>query len=276
MARYFEPFVGSGAVFFDLCASRRLDPSDARLSDENADLVGMYLRVRDATEELIDRLTTLARRHAREGRAHYYRIRDEHFNPERRRWLQGGGSPSTYPTGLAAMLLYLNRTGYNGLFRLNAGGDFNVPAGRYDSPQIVNADRLRAAAAVLAHAEIARTHFTASLQLPGEGDLVYLDPPYAPLTRTANFRSYTAAGFSDADQRQLRDDVLRLAERGAFVVLSNSTAPAVVKLYEDPAVRKAGLRCHRVKARRAINTDATRRGLVEELVVSNVEPLNAS
>jgi DNA adenine methylase len=276
VARYFEPFLGSGAVFFDLCASGRLEARDATLSDDNADLVGTYLRVRDATDELIDRLAALARRHARDGRAHYYRVRDEKFNPGRKRWVRAGGDPASYPTSLAAMLLYLNRTGYNGLFRLNAAGEFNVPAGRYDAPEIINAERLRAAAAVLTPAVITHEKFATALQQPKSGDLVYLDPPYAPLTRTANFRSYTAAGFSNLDQQHLRDDVVRLAQQGVRVVLSNSTAPAVVALYDDAAVEHAGLRCHRVRARRAINTKADGRGFVEELVVSNIEPVGLS
>jgi DNA adenine methylase len=269
--RYHEPFFGSGAVFFDLCASGRLDPASAHLSDDNADLIGAYLRLRDATRDVLAALATLAKRHAREGRTHYYRVRDEHFNPGRRQWVAAGADPARYPAKLAAMLLYLNRTGYNGLFRLNASGDFNVPAGRYDSPKIVNEERIMAAAALLNRATITRAGFNASLASARAGDLVYIDPPYAPLTRTANFRSYTAAGFSDAEQRALRDDVIELATRGVRIVLSNSTAPSVLALYEDPVTTRVGLRCHRVRARRAINTNAAGRGHVEELVVSNAE-----
>lgn len=270
--RYHEPFVGSGAVFFDLCATGRLAPEGAYLSDDNADLIGTYLRLRDATPEVVTNLRALARRHARDGREHYYRVRDEQFNPGRRRWLDSGGDPADYPAALAAMLLYLNRTGYNGLFRLNASGEFNVPAGRYDAPKILNEERLAAAASVLARATITRARFDAALAHAQPGDLVYIDPPYAPLTRTANFRSYTAAGFSDADQMHLRDAVVALATHGVKVVLSNSTAPSVLTLYEDDTVKRAGLRCYRVRARRAINTNAEGRGLIDELVVSNVTP----
>jgi DNA adenine methylase len=271
-ARYHEPFVGSGAVFFDLCADGRIVPEGAYLSDDNADLIGTYFRLRDATPEVIANLRGLARRHARDGREHYYRVRDKQFNPGRRRWLDSGGDPGDYPVSLAAMLLYLNRTGYNGLFRLNASGDFNVPAGRYDAPNIVNEERLAAAASVLARATITRARFDAALASARAGDLVYIDPPYAPLTRTANFRSYTARGFSEADQTQLRNAVVALATRGVQVVLSNSTAPSVLALYEDTTATRAGLRCYRVRARRAINTDAKGRGLIDELVVSNVTP----
>ena len=270
ITRYWEPFLGSGALFFDLCATGRLDPAAAHLSDDNADLIGTYLRLRDAAEAVLVALSRLAEHHANEARAHYYRIRDEQFNPLRRQWVAGGGEAMTYPVELAAMLLYLNRTGYNGLFRLNAAGDFNVPAGRYDAPRIVNAERIRAAAALLARANVRRAPFDAALADAGRDDVVYLDPPYAPLSKTSNFRSYTAAGFDADDQERLHDLVVRLASNGAQVILSNSTAPEIVKLYDDRASRRVGLRCFRVAARRAINTRADRRGVVDELVVTNV------
>jgi DNA adenine methylase len=270
VGRYWEPFLGSGALFFDLCTSGRLDPAGAHLSDDNADLIGTYLRVRDATEPLLGALERLAERHAQDARAHYYRVRDEEFNPLRRAWMASGGHATSYPVELAAMLLYLNRTGYNGLFRLNAAGDFNVPAGRYDAPRIVHAERIRAAAALLARAEIRCLPFDAALVDARRGDVVYLDPPYAPLSKTANFRSYTAAGFDAHDQERLHDLVVRLASQGVQVIVSNSTAPQIVKLYDDRAARRAGLRCFRVPARRSINTRADRRGVVDELVVTNV------
>jgi DNA adenine methylase len=267
--RYYEPFFGSGAVFFDLCANGRVDPAAAHLSDDNADLVGTYLRLRDATEALVRELEVLAEGHAGDGRSHYYRVRDELFNPGRRRWLANGGAPEDYPVALAAMLLYLNRTGYNGLFRLNATGEFNVPAGRYDAPRIVNRDRLFMTGALLARARVTRSTFDRALTAPRAGDVVYLDPPYAPVSPTANFRSYTAAGFGADDQVRLRELVIDLSRAGVSVILSNSTAPEIVRLYEDPAARAAGLRCFRVAARRAINTRADRRGFVSELVVTN-------
>ena len=267
--RYHEPFFGSGAVFFDLCATGRLDPAQARISDDNADLVGTYLRVRDATTPLLTALAALAEGHSRGGRDHYYRVRDELFNPLRARWVEEGGDADRYPIDVAAMLLYLNRTGYNGLFRLNASGQFNVPAGRYDAPKIVNEDRLRGAADVLTRTALSRSGFDSALQQARAGDLVYLDPPYAPLSRTSSFRSYTANGFDAGQQRLLRDEVMRLAAAGVSVVLSNSTAPDVLALYDTEAARELGLRCYRVSARRAINTRADKRGTVMELVVAN-------
>jgi DNA adenine methylase len=272
IGRYFEPFLGSGAVFFDLCRSGRLQYSPATLTDENADLIGTYLRLRDSIDVLIQELERLAAGYRRKGRQHYYEIRDERFNPARGIWQVSSGRADDYPVELAAMLIYLNRTGYNGLFRLNASGNFNVPAGSYDDPPIVNAERLRAAAAALAARGIAlrQAPFEHVADMASSGDLVYLDPPYAPLGPTANFRAYTTRGFNDVDQRRLRDVAVSLAKRGAAVILSNSVAPEVVRLYDDRVVRKSGLRCCRVPARRAINSRADRRGLIEELIVTNV------
>lgn len=274
IGKYFEPFVGSGAVFFDLVGQRQMEGVPAILSDANADLIGTYLRVRDDTDPLIEALETLADGHAREGRAHYYRVRDECFNPGRDRWRRLGGDPSVYPVDLAAMLLYLNRTGYNGLFRLNTDGRFNVPAGRYENPRVVNSAGLKRVAEVLRSATIEVRHlpFDRAVAAAQAGDLVYFDPPYAPLSSTAHFRSYTASGFSECDQARLRDLVVTLANEGAAVVLSNSTAPTILSLYQTRAVQRAGLRCFRIPARRAINSRAERRGAIEELVVSNVEP----
>lgn len=269
--RYYEPFLGSGAVFFDLHSSGRLQNAAATLSDENGDLIGTYLRVRDSTEALIAALEELAAGHTQHGRAHYYAIRDQQFNPGRDRWRQDGANPDLFSVPLAAMFLYLNRTGYNGLFRLNAAGHFNVPAGSYDNPPIVNAARLRAAAAALTDSDVSlrAAPFEAVLHDAGPGDFVYLDPPYAPLSATANFRSYTARGFSDADQTRLRDIVVALANKGAVVLVSNSTAPSVVALYDDGSAQRAGLHSSRVPARRSINTRGDRRGVVEELCVTN-------
>jgi DNA adenine methylase len=268
--RYWEPFLGSGAVFFDLVSRGRVRPEQARLSDENADLIGTYLRLRDSTDAVVTMLAALAAEHVQRGRDCYGDVRDARFNTGRTTWLAGGGAPATYPVALAAMFIYLNRTGFNGLFRLNSSGEFNVPPGRYVNPGILNEGRLRSAAQALARTHISRRTFDDALNGVGAGDFVYLDPPYAPLSATANFRSYTSSGFAEADQRRLRDHVVRLASLGARVVLSNSVAPSVVTLYDDTAVRRAGLRCYRVSARRAINSRSDRRGPIEELVVTNV------
>ncbi|MEW6320180.1 MAG: Dam family site-specific DNA-(adenine-N6)-methyltransferase [Acidobacteriota bacterium] len=272
---YFEPFVGSGAVFFDLWRQGRLAASRAVLSDHNADLIGCYLRLGDAAPALVAHLETLAAGHAADGRAHYYAVRDGAFNPGRRAWRAAGGRAADYPVALAAMLLYLNRTGYNGLFRQNAAGEFNVPAGRYERPRIVDRALLESAAAVVGDPRVQVEHapFDRVLTAARAGDFVYLDPPYAPISRTARFDAYTAQRFSDEDQERLQRALVALAERGVAVVLSNSTAPAVTRLYEgNAAARAAGLRARRIPARRAINSRGDRRGVVDELLVTNVRP----
>lgn len=273
--RYLEPFLGSGAVFFDLRASGRLEGRPVLLSDENPDLVGCYFRVRDSVDAVLAELERLAAGHAAGDRTFYYEVRDGHFNPARAAWLAAGGDPAAYPVPLAAALLYLNRTGYNGLFRLNRRGGYNVPAGRYVRPRIVDEPRLRAAAAALGSPgiEIACRSFDESAALAAPGDFVYFDPPYAPLGPTANFRHYTARGFSDGDQARLQALAVALAGRGVHVLLSNSSADSIVRLYGQPVARSAGLRIRRVPARRAINTKAERRGPVDELVVSNLAPV---
>jgi DNA adenine methylase len=271
---YHEPFLGSGAVFFDVRASGRLASVPVWLSDENPDLVGCYLRVRDAVAAVIAELERLAAGHADRGATFYYEVRDCHFNPARAAWAARGGQPEDYPVELAAALIYLNRTGYNGLFRLNRSGGYNVPAGRYLRPAIVKGDRLRAASAALAapgvSIQCAPFHDAVAGALPGA--FVYFDPPYAPLGRTANFRSYTANGFSDADQARLQALAVDLAGRGVHVLLSNSSAPSIEQLYKGTTAASAGLRLRRVPARRAINTRADRRGFVDEVVVSTLRP----
>ena len=268
---YHEPFLGSAAVFFDLHACGVLhEAHHISLSDQNADLIGTYQRLADATDAVLTALDALDGAHHADPRAHYYRVRDDEFNPRRAAWRAQGADLAAFGPELAAMFIYLNRTGYNGLFRLNADGRFNVPAGRYARPRIVITERIRAALPALTAPPVRVwcAPFERALATVGRGDFVYLDPPYAPLTTTASFRSYTADGFTGADQRRLRDVVLDLAARGAEILLSNSTAPSVVALYDTREARRAGLRCRRVPARRAINSRADRRGPIEELIVS--------
>ena len=272
-ATYHEPFLGSGAVFFDLVGRGELARRGAVLTDENSDLIGCYLRVGDSVDAVIRGLERLERGHARGGADHYRAVRDERFNPRRTAWREAGGSLDAYEPDLAAMLIYLNRTGYNGLFRVNQSGGFNVPPGRYLKPRITDADLLRQVSATLAapNVRVSLGSFETVVERAAAGDFVYFDPPYAPLSATANFRSYTSQGFSDADQARLQRVAVTLADRGVTVLLSNSTAAVVLELFEGEAARAAGLRTIRVPARRAINTRGDRRGLVEELVVTNLE-----
>jgi DNA adenine methylase len=270
--RYWEPFLGSAAVFFDLHARGLLAGHDATLTDYNADLIACYRAVRDCPEQIIGELSRLASRHARDGARHYYEVRNERFNPQRAA-LARSSSQIQYDAALAAMFIYLNRTGYNGLFRLNSDGEFNVPAGRYARPRICDEANLRRVAKALAAPGVSldRARFELIIDGAAAGDFVYFDPPYAPLSKTARFTSYTAEGFDAGDQLLLRNVVVRLAMRGCHIVMSNSTAPEIAALYEESKeVKAAGLRCYTIRARRAINSNATRRGVVNEYVITNV------
>ena len=269
--RYFEPFVGSGAVFFDLHAAGRL--TRAALTDCNADLIGCYRMVRDHAPEVERVLARLARGHAAGGPAHFYAVR-ERFNAARARLLRRG-APDGYTPALAAMLIYLNRTGFNGLFRLNAAGEFNVPAGRYQRPRICDPAHLSAVAAALGAPGVTLelAPFEAATSAAREGDLVYFDPPYAPASQTARFTSYTARPFTLDDHVRLRDCAVALARRGCSVMVSNSGVPAMTALYgDDPAVAAAGLRVFHLAARRAINSRGAGRGPVTELLLTNLLP----
>jgi DNA adenine methylase len=274
--RYIEPFFGSGAVFFDLHTRGLLDGRSARLADANPDLVGCYRTVRDRTEAVITVLARLQTSHRARGDRFYYEVRDQRFNPARALLQQAPAAIAAngYTPELAAMLIFLNRTGFNGLFRLNRDGGFNVPVGRYAAPRICDPGHVRTVAAAFASRQVSIecAPFDEVLADAGPGDFVYCDPPYAPLSRTASFAQYTAGGFSAFDQRRLQQAIIDACRRGAHVLVSNSSAKDIVDLYSAPAARHAGLVMKLVDARRAINSRATARGTVSEVMVTNVQP----
>jgi DNA adenine methylase len=278
--RYVEPFLGSGAVFFDLQARGELDQRRAWLADVNSDLVGCYRTVRDQTDAVIAALRRMQSGHRVRGERFYYEVRDRRFNPARAELRRGSPDAAVerYTPMLAAMLIFLNRTGFNGLYRLNRAGAFNVPAGRYADPRICDPDHVRTVAEAFraSRAAIDCLPFEDVLAGTGAGDFVYCDPPYAPLSRTASFASYTAGGFSAFDQRRLQQAVIDASRRGAHVLLSNSSAPEIVDLYSAPAARQAGLEVTLIPARRAINSRASARGPVHEVIVTNVRHLRAA
>lgn len=244
--RYHEPFVGSGALFFALRA--RGLAARAYLSDANEPLVETYKAIRDDVEGVIAALA----RHRNEE-THFYRVRDL--------------DPSTLtPAERAARLIYLNRTCFNGLYRENRSGRFNVPFGRYARPRICNETNLRAVSSALKRVCISRRDYASVLDLAKPGDFVYFDPPYQPVSATSSFTSYDRHGFGEEDQRRLRDVFARLASRGVSVMLSNSDTPLVRELY-------AGFRIDRVWASRAINSKGDRRGKVAEVIVLGYCPV---
>lgn len=271
--KYCEPFLGSGAVFFDLYNRGLLTGRKAILIDNNADLIGCYSAIRDDVEGVITELKRLAREHRRGGTEFFYAVRDGEFNPARQQHL-AAGRLTPYPAPLAAMLIYLNRTGFNGLYRLNASGEFNVPAGRYTNPQICDADNLRLVSCALSErVRLVHGTFEEVQSHAQRNDFLYFDPPYAPLSKTARFTSYTANQFDSEQQASLCSLVLRLAQQGCHVVVSNSTAPEIEAMYESAQSRNAALVAHRVPAKRAINSNPLLRGHVSEFVLSNVQPI---
>jgi len=263
---YHEPFLGGGAVFFDL------EPPDATVNDANPRLVNFYERVRDDPEALIERLESFDDPDADPDPDLPYaeetaRGRDveSYYYQQRARFNRRPYEREFDPLEEAALLLYLNRTCYNGLYRENADGGFNVPVGRYANPDWVQRDRIRRASDALAKATIRNDDFTYVLDAAEAGDLVYFDPPYEPMSATASFNEYSAEGFDREDQRRLLDAAVELDEAGVWVVLSNSGV-----MYE-PCV-EAGFRVDIEGATRAINSDAGNRDEVDEIVATNVPP----
>jgi DNA adenine methylase len=240
--RHVEPFVGGGAMFF----ARR--PERALLCDVNQALIATYRTVRDAVEDVITALGPLARRHSSE---HYYRARERYNTRD-----------DLDRAERAALFIYLNKTCFNGLHRVNRRGEFNVPAGRYKNPRILDAESLRAASATLAAADIECGSFEDALRAARPGDFVYFDPPYEPVSDTANFTSYARNGFDRADQERLRDVFHDLDRRGCKLMLSNSDVPVIRHLYRQ-------WRIDTVAAPRAVNCDGRGRGKVTEVVVRN-------
>lgn len=250
-ARYFEPFLGGGAVFFRLVKER--GPQEAYLNDSNPDLIECYRVVRDSVADLIDALHELAVEYARRGesrRDFYYEVRDS--------------EPRT-PVERAARLMFLNKTGYNGLYRVNSEGAFNVPFGAYANPRILNASNLLGCSAALKYAELSSTDFEAVCAAARADDFVYFDPPYHPLSPTSSFTSYTSESFGAADQRRLARLFGELTSRGVLAVLSNSDHELIRDLYDRP-----GNSLDQVLMSRAINSNASRRSPISELLVTNI------
>ena len=240
--RYFEPFLGSGAVFFHL--RHRYPKLKAILSDTNAELIHFYTVLRDQLEPLIAKLEEHAANHCSD---YYYEVRAQ--QPEELSEVER-----------AARLGYLNKTCYNGLYRVNSKGKFNVPVGRYKKPSICNRPKLEAASQALKKAELKVTPFEKVLRRARAGDLVYFDPPYEPLNRTSSFTSYTRDSFSAEDQARLSVVFRKLNERGVWVMLSNSTAPLIRDLYSSFEI-------HEVDAHRFINSKANKRNKIKELLI---------
>jgi len=244
---YHEPFVGGGALFFELYRNRGL--SNAVLSDLNAELVDAYLAIRDHVEEIIAFLATYPH-----DENFFYDLRAEdpwEMDLPRR----------------AARMIYLNKTCYNGLYRVNKQGKFNAPFGRYKSPTYNDPENLREVSKALKNVNILCTSFETVLERTKPGDFVYFDPPYVPLSTTANFTSYQADGFDHDAQKKLRDVCVELTHNQVSVMLSNSATDIISSLYDLPEFKIV-----KVKANRAINSNPNKRGKLKEFLVMNHLP----
>jgi len=256
--RYHEPFVGGGALFFYLWNQDRLRHG-AILSDLNPELIDCYRAVRDHVAELIDLLQNL-RPYAT----------DRDFFYEIRAWDRQPDFAQRSLVERAARTIFLNRTCYNGLYRLNNKGQFNAPFGYYKNPQIVDSDNLREVSRALSSAELCVADFATVLERALPGDFIYFDPPYVPVSPTASFTSYTRRGFDETEQRRLATVFHQLAARNCYVMLSNSSTTLAHQLYANACEVDV------VLASRKINCDGKRRGLVKELIACSfpVDALN--
>ena len=239
---YYEPFVGGGALYFALTS--RI--TQALLSDTNFDLVITYNAIKKDPQTLIEHLEKHAKMHNGD---YYYKIREQHSLQD--------------PIALAARFLYLNRMCYNGLYRVNKKGEFNVPVGKYTNPNIVQRENILACSRVLQTARIEYHEFDTIK--PKRGDFVYFDPPYHPTSDTS-FTSYTKLDFSEKDQARLHDFALNLHKRGVYVMLSNSDTKFIRNLYSDKAFHFVT-----VQAPRNVNCKPTQRNSVTELLITNYE-----
>lgn len=247
--KFHEPFVGGGALLFGV------QPHKMSINDINATLMGAYKNIKKRPNDLIDCLKrTQASFYLMEPdqqKNYYYEARKE-FNSIK-------ASDSLRKT---CLLIFINKTCYNGMYRENAKGEFNVPFGKYKKPLICDSDTILADSEALKSAEISSVSFEKAALKASKGDFVYFDPPYYPLTKTANFTNYSEFGFEENDQVKLKRIFDELNKKGCYVMLSNSNTPFVRDLYK-------GYRQEKVLANRAINCKAEGRGKIEELVIIN-------
>jgi DNA adenine methylase len=239
---YIEPFLGGGAMFFYLL------PDKAVLIDNNPVLINTYSVIKNQVDDLIELL-----KHHKNEKEYYYGVRNLDREP---------GYEKLSNVEKASRTIYLNRCCFNGLYRVNSKGQFNVPFGKYKNPKYCDENNLRAVSEVLQNVTIIAGSFEKCVQYAKPETFVYLDPPYHPLTSTANFTSYTKESFGERDQRRLRKVFTELDEKKCKVMLSNSHADFILDLY-------SAYRIETVQAKRAINRDASKRGVIPEVVVLN-------
>lgn len=244
--RYFEPFVGGGALLFSLA------PKEATINDLNTDLITLYETIKDNPKELI---ALLQKHQANNSKDYYLKLRALDRN---------GTINQLTKVERSARILYMLKVDFNGMYRVNSKGEFNVPYGRYKNPNIANETNIMTVSNYFQNNQITilNSDFEQAIVDVNAGDLVYFDPPYIPLTETSSFTAYTADGFEFADQQRLRDTFFVLANKGAYVMLSNSDTPLTRELYRDAKI-------HPVAANRFINSNSKKRGKVGELIITS-------
>lgn len=244
---YYEPFVGGGAVLFDL------QPERAIVNDINSELINLYQVVKDDVQGLIEDLS----KHKNEA-DYYYNIRALDRDEEAFKMLSD--------IERASRIHFLNKTCFNGLFRVNLAGQFNTPFGKYKNPNIVNSENLKAVSEYfnVAEVEFRCTDFENALNGIKEGDFVYFDPPYDPISESSSFTGYVAGGFDREEQKRLKELCDKLNSNGVKFLLSNSSTKFILDLYKDYNVEI-------IQARRLVNSDVNGRGEVDEVLVRNYE-----
>lgn len=241
--KYVEPFVGGGAIFFYLL------PKKAILIDINKELINTYEIIKNNVSDLIKSLE----KHKNE-KEYYYKIRNADRNPEVfNQWSN---------IEKASRTIYMNRCCYNGLYRVNSKGQFNVPFGKYKNPKFCDEENLIAVHKILKNIQLVNDTFEKCLNFAEKDDFVYFDPPYVPISDSANFTSYTKDNFNQDDQLKLYEVFKMLDQRGCKVMLSNSYSKFILDLYND-------FKINILQAKRAINSDATKRGEIREVLITN-------
>lgn len=245
---YFEPFVGGGALLFDL------QPKKAIINDHNSDLVAAYKIIKEEPQKLLD---ILGQHQEKNSKDYYLSIREMDRN---------GQIEQLSEVERVARTLYMLRVNFNGLYRVNSKGQFNVPYGRYKNPKIANPENIFSVSEYLNKNQVLMYNrdFEEAVEQASSGDLVYFDPPYAPVNETSSFTAYTANGFDEADQIRLRDLFVALDKKGVHVMLSNSSVPLIHELYSD-----YNYTIDIVGATRMINSKSSGRGKVDEVIITN-------
>ena len=246
ISTYYEPFIGAGAVLF------HHQPKKAVINDLNTELINVYKVIRDAPQELIEDL----KQHKNEA-DYFYAIRALDRSPD---------YSNLSEIQRASRVIFLNKTCYNGLYRVNNAGEFNAPFGKYKNPNIVNEATIKAVSNYLNtnDIKILNSDYADVLKNVRKGAFVYFDPPYHPVSKSANFTGYNQGGFDARQQERLRNTCNRLHEKGVKFLLSNSDTPLINELYKDYQITL-------VKATRAINSNAKKRGAVNEVLIKNYE-----